>query len=166
MCAQADYCLANVDVDDEGAVMISGKDQEQMDACAAKILELTAEDARGGGRPAPRQLSERAAGAIAAAAHTRRCRTARGSARHWCAAAALGSMLRHACIPRRRGRRRGSNVKSGRSATTRATRYPRRRMISLSPEASARCNFVGFFSKMRAASRAVGVYRAPRFEPR
>ena len=49
MCAQADYCLANVDVDDEGAVMISGKDQEQMDACAAKILELTAEDARGGG---------------------------------------------------------------------------------------------------------------------
>ena len=50
MCAQADYCLANVDVDDEGAVMISGKDQEQMDACAAKILELTAEDARGGGR--------------------------------------------------------------------------------------------------------------------
>ena len=46
----ADYCLANVDVDDEGAVMISGKDQEQMDACAAKILELTAEDARGGGR--------------------------------------------------------------------------------------------------------------------
>ena len=50
MRAQADYCLANVDVDDEGAVMISGKDQEQMDACAAKILELTAEDARGGGR--------------------------------------------------------------------------------------------------------------------
>ena len=50
MCAQADYCLANVDVDDEGAVMISGKDQEQMDACAAKILELTAEDARGAGR--------------------------------------------------------------------------------------------------------------------
>jgi len=46
----ADYCLANVDVDDEGAVMISGKDQEQMDACAAKILELTAEDAKGGGR--------------------------------------------------------------------------------------------------------------------
>merc|ERR1712094_20271 len=46
----ADYCLANVDVDDEGAVMISGKDQEQMEACAAKILELTAEDGRGGGR--------------------------------------------------------------------------------------------------------------------
>ena len=46
----ADHGLANVDVDDEGAVMISGKDQEQMDACAAKILELTAEDVRGGGR--------------------------------------------------------------------------------------------------------------------
>ena len=41
MCAQADYCLANVDVDDEGAVMISGNDPEQMEACAAKIVELT-----------------------------------------------------------------------------------------------------------------------------
>ena len=50
MCAQADYCLANVDVDDEGAVMISGNDPEQMEACAAKIVELTAEDAKGGGR--------------------------------------------------------------------------------------------------------------------
>ena len=50
MCAQADYCLANVDVDDEGAVMISGNDPEQMEACAAKIVELTSEDAKGGGR--------------------------------------------------------------------------------------------------------------------
>ena len=46
----ADYCLANVDVDDEGAVMISGNDPEQMEACAAKIMELTAEATGGGGR--------------------------------------------------------------------------------------------------------------------
>lgn len=50
MCAQADYCLANVDVDDEGAVMISGNDPEQMEACAAKIVELTSEATGGGGR--------------------------------------------------------------------------------------------------------------------
>ena len=42
--------MANVDVDDEGAVMISGNDPEQMEACAAKIVELTSEDAKGGGR--------------------------------------------------------------------------------------------------------------------
>ncbi|CAH0371990.1 unnamed protein product [Pelagomonas calceolata] len=46
----ADYCLANVDVDDEGAVMISGNDPEQMEACAAKIVELTSEATGGGGR--------------------------------------------------------------------------------------------------------------------
>jgi len=40
----ADYGLANIDVGDEGAVMITGTDLERMDACAAKIAELTETD--------------------------------------------------------------------------------------------------------------------------
>ena len=36
----ADFDLANVDVDDEGVVTITGGDEAQVDACAARIAEL------------------------------------------------------------------------------------------------------------------------------
>jgi len=36
----ADFDLANVDVDDDGCVTITGGDAAQVDACAARIGEL------------------------------------------------------------------------------------------------------------------------------
>jgi polyribonucleotide nucleotidyltransferase len=36
----ADHGLANVDVDDDGCVTITGSDEAQVDACAARIAEL------------------------------------------------------------------------------------------------------------------------------
>lgn len=46
----ADFELANVNVDDTGLVMITGSEPDKMDACAAKIVELTSQEDRGGGR--------------------------------------------------------------------------------------------------------------------
>ena len=40
----ADYSLANVDVDDDGCVTITGGDEAQVDACAARIAELVDAD--------------------------------------------------------------------------------------------------------------------------
>ena len=40
----ADHGLANVDVNDEGVVTITGGDETQVDACAARIAELVDAD--------------------------------------------------------------------------------------------------------------------------
>ena len=42
----ADHGLANVDVDDDGCVTITGSDVAQVDACAARIAELVDADGR------------------------------------------------------------------------------------------------------------------------
>ena len=40
----ADFGLANIDVDDDGCVTITGGDAAQVDACAARIGELVDAD--------------------------------------------------------------------------------------------------------------------------